>query len=229
MEIFQKWNVSSQRANHQLKAPLLLVEFCFICEDCFVDLFQLFCCQFNANFSALHQAASSDSTNEILLLFLSIESIDIDFVGKFENKDYFNWTPLHHAIDDGAMENVKSLIEFGASTSAVNDRNETPLEMARRHGDRKEMEEVLENAEKVIDFSFQIIYLPLNTMKKFTNNYHSTLVLLAHENILLTFYACRSFRFCCKTVSSCKYSRYSPSCLLFCFVVIHLDGEVKCE
>ena len=81
---------------------------------------------------------------------MSSDSVDIDFVGEDKNKKFFHWTALHHAVDQNAIENVKSLIQFGASASAVNNNNETPLQMAIKKGNRKEIERVLMNENKVI-------------------------------------------------------------------------------
>ena len=97
--------------------------------------------------TAFHDAACFDSRNDILSLFLLIDSTDIDFKGRVDSgEDYFNWTALHHAVDEGAIENVKILIASGASTSIENDKNETPLQLAKRKGNREEIAHILENA-----------------------------------------------------------------------------------
>ena len=153
-------------------------------------MFHLFHRQNCPNITAFHEAARFDRRNDILSFFLSIDSIDIDFQGRNdEGESYFKWTALHHAVEGGAIENVKTLIAFGASTSIENDKNETPLQLAMRKDNREEIAHILENAEKVIDFSIQIIVLSLNL----TNNYHtvvsfvSLLLFTFHDMFSLSF------------------------------------------
>ena len=55
-------------------------------------------------------------------------------------------------MNNNAIENVKSLINKRASLTALNDRNETPLQMAKRKNNRKEIEEILLKKEKVIEY-----------------------------------------------------------------------------
>ena len=111
-------------------------------------MFHLFHRQSWPNITAFHWAALIDWKNDdILLFFLLIDSINIDFKGRVNRgEDYFKWTALHHAVDGGVIKNVKKLIAFGASTSIENDKNETPLQLAKRKGNREEIAHILENA-----------------------------------------------------------------------------------
>lgn len=84
-------------------------------------------CDDNYN-TPLHFAVDHNSYYAVLEL-LKLDNIDINALGEFDQ------TPLHRAVIGGNIDIIKLLINKGADSLMVDEKNESPLDYAKDEGD----------------------------------------------------------------------------------------------
>lgn len=114
--------------------------------------------------SVLHIAAQSDRFNKLLLKLLD-KNMSLD---KKDRAPIITHSPLHTAIHNNQVENVKSLIKYGADVDELTPKSQRPLDMAIENYNLYAAKESQENCIEIIKslLSAHAIYVYSDSQNK---------------------------------------------------------------